>query len=333
MNILVNLPDGFFTHPDLTDAFARLATLGTVRKTSHNRAEEIAGDLAWADAVLMWSWPLLTDDLLDGAPKLAYRGHLDINQQGARIALARGVPASVSRAGFSPAVAEMALALILSTLRRVSDYHAQMRSGDEPWVKAFPGDIDRRERELTGRSVGVVGFGRVGRRLGELLAPFGCALNVVDPFVPDAVLEQFPTATRRDLRPMLEASDVVVLCAAANEGTRHLLGREEIALLRPDGVLVNVARAALVDTDALVDRLKRGDLFAALDVFDREPLEPTSPLRALPNAYLTPHRAGGVIASVRRCVGWLVDDLEAVLEGRPPQHPLTVSMLPSLDEK
>jgi Phosphoglycerate dehydrogenase and related dehydrogenases len=333
MDILVNLPEGFFVHPDLADTFARLGRLGDVRKTSHNRAEEIAADLARAEAVLMWSWPLLTDDLLDAAPRLRYRGHLDINQAGAKIALTRSVPVSVSRAGFSPAVSEMALALILNSLRRVSDYHAAMRTGEETWVKAFPGDIDRRERELTGRPVGIVGFGRVGQRLAQLLAPFGCPLLVVDPYVPDAVLARFEGARRVELPEMLEMSDVVVLCAASNEGTRHLLGREEIARLRPDAVLVNVARAALVDTEALAERLRRGDLFAALDVFDKEPLEADSPLRGLPNAYLTPHRAGGVIASVQRCVGWLVDDLEAVLAGRPQQYPLTEGMLPSLDEK
>ena len=113
--------------------------------------------------------------------------------------------------------------------------------------------------------------------------------------------------------------------------TLHLIGREEIARFRPGDVLVNVARAALVDTDALAQRLQRGDLYAAIDVFDREPLEQDAVLRTLPNAYLTPHRAGGTMASVRRTLDWLIDDLEAVLGGAPPKHALTASVLPSLD--
>ncbi len=330
MNILVNLPEGFFRHPDTAMAWERLRRLGDVRTTSHNKAEEIQADLAWAEAVLMWSWPTLTDELLDAAPRLRYRGHIDISQEGARIALGRDVPVSISRHGFSPAVSEMALALILSALRKTSDYHSQMRDGTEPWVKNFPTEIDLRERELTGRSVGIVGFGRVGRRLAELLQPFRCDLRVFDPFVAEEIVTA-QGGRRVDLEEMLRESDVVVLCAASNADTRHLLGPREISLLRPDAVFVNVARAALVDTDALVERLGRGDLSAALDVFDREPLEQDSVLRTLPNVYLTPHRAGGVIASVRRILHYLIDDLEAVLAGSERTHALTETMLPSLD--
>ena len=92
-----------------------------------------------------------------------------------------------------------------------------------------------------------------------------------------------------------------------------------------------MARAALVDTSALVERLKQGDLFAASDVFDHEPLETDAALRALPNAYLSPHRAGGTLASVSRTLHWLIDDLEAVVAGKAQQHALVPHMLPSLD--
>ncbi len=330
MNVLVNLPPGFFTHPTLAPIFARLSRQGDVCRTSHNTVAEIHDDLVWAEAVLMWGWPSYTPELLDAASRLRFAGHLDILQTPARLALERGLPVSVSRGGFSPAVAEMALTLILSLLRRTSDYHAQMRAGGEPWVQDFPTEIDPHERELTGRSVGIVGFGQVGRRLGELLRPFHCDLHVVDPFVPEAVIEAFG-AKRLSLDEMLTQSDVVVLCAASNTDTKRLLGRHEIELLRPNAVLVNVARAALVDTDALGDRLRQGDLSAALDVFDHEPLAPDSPLRSLPNAYLTPHRAGGLIVSVQRILNWLIDDLEAFREGRERKCALTEAMLPSLD--
>ena len=330
MNILVNLRKGFVEHPGVSGVMERLHRLGDVRLTSHNTQEEIRADLAWADAVIMWSWPVLDDELLDAAPRLRYAGHIDIGQQGARIALRRGLPVSVSRHGFSPAVAEMALGLILSLLRRISDYHAQMRLGTENWVRDFPAEVNPLERELTGSPVGLIGFGRVGRRLAELLRPFRPTLRVFDPFAPDEAVAALGGA-RAELLELLRASDVVVICAASNSGTRHLLRSEEIALLKPNAVLVNVARAALVDTDALVERLKRGDLFAALDVFDREPLDQDSVLRTLPNAYLTPHRAGGIIASVVRILDFLVDDLEAVIAGRERQYPLTEAMLPGLD--
>jgi len=329
MRLLINLPPGFFTTPEFEPIFARLVN-HEVRRTSHNTADEIAPDLAWADAVIMWSWPTLTPELLDKAPQLRFAGLLDVTQKGARSLLDRHIPVSVGRSAFSPAVAEMALGLILNVLRRAGDYHTQMRTGSEPWVRSFPDDIDPLERELTGRSVGIVGFGRVGRRLAELLAPFRCRLSVFDPHIPADALEAFG-AEGVSLPTLIGRSDVVVLCAASNEGTSHLLGQAEIALLRPNALLVNVARAALVDTEALVRRLERGDLRAAIDVFDQEPLPADHPLRRLPNAYLTPHRAGGTMASVQRILNWLIDDLEAAQSGGQRHYPLVEGMIPSLD--
>lgn len=330
MHILVNLPGGFFRHPALKALFQRLEVLGEVRQRSHNTADEIRADLAWADAVVMWSWPVLTDELLDASPNLRFIGHLDVSQAGARTELRRNISVSISRHGFSPAVSEMALGLILSILRHISAYHARMRTASEVWVEEFPTDINPLERELTGSSVGIIGFGRVGQRLGELLAPFHCQLTVVDPYIPDVVLQRFQ-AERADLQAMLQRADIVVLCAAANTGTRHVLGREEIALLRENAVLVNVARAVLVDTDALIERLRQGNLFAAIDVFDQEPLAAESVLRTLPNVYLTPHRAGGTISSVQRILSYLIDDLEAFVAGKERQHVLKEAMIPGLD--
>jgi phosphoglycerate dehydrogenase-like enzyme len=106
----------------------------------------------------------------------------------------------------------------------------------------------------------------------------------------------------------------------------------EIAALRQDAVLVNIGRSMLVDMPALVERLKQGNLIAMLDVFDQEPLEADSILRSLPNTYLTPHRAGGVLESVVRALTWLADDLQAFLDGKPRQYAVTEAMLPSLPE-
>lgn len=329
--ILVNLPPGFFNHASLEPVWARLSKLGEVRMRSHNTAQEIAPELPWPDVILMWSWPRLTDELLGQAPNLKFVAHLDLSRTAAQVALRRGLPISHGRWGFSPAVAELAMALVLNLLRRVSDYHAMMRAGTEPWVKAFPDDIDVRERQLTGKPVGIVGFGQIGRRLAELLAPFKCPLSVYDPFVSGEVLASFG-ATRLELPELFERNDAVVLCAASNSGTRKLIGAAELSKLRPGSLFVNVCRAALVDTDALIARLERGDVLAAVDVFDQEPLPADHPLRALPNAYLTPHRGGGLIESVQRILTWLVDDIEAFLAGRPRKFPLTENLVNALDD-
>lgn len=329
-NILVNLPEGFFSSQPAAGLIQRLDSLGSVRRRSHNRPDEILEDLAWADAVLMWSWPVLDDALLSNATKLKAAAMLDISRAGAEAALKHGLPVSIGRSAFSPAVAEMALTLLLSCLRRASAFHHEMRQGIEPWVSRFPDEIDPLERELTGLTVGIVGFGRIGQRLAELLAPFRCPILAVDPYVPDPYLIHFG-AERATISEAAQKADALVVCAASNEGTRQLLDREIIFSMKKDAVLVNVARAALADTPALIERLKRGDLIAALDVFDEEPLPKDHSLRSLPNAYLTPHRGGGINASVVRILDLLIGDLEGYFQGRPFTAPLGQSMISSLD--
>ena len=124
----------------------------------------------------------------------------------------------------------------------------------------------------------------------------------------------------------------MVLCAANNEGARRLVGVDEIAAFRPNAVLVNVGRSMLVDMPALQKRIEKGDLIAMLDVYDNEPLELEHPLRKLSNAYLTPHRAGGIMESVERALVMLADDLEAFVNGKSLKYAVTEKMLSSFPE-
>ena len=270
--LLINLPRGFFQAPQLAPIFSRLSRAAKVRQTSHDTREQLQEDLAWAEAVIMWAWPNLTDDLLAKAPALRFAGFINVTQTTVKSCLSRGIAVSEARHGWSQAVAEMALGLILSGLRKLSDYHSAMRAGNETWVQDFPLDIDPLERELTGSAVGIVGFGGIGRRLAEFLRPFRVELRVYDPYISRETAESYG-AQVCSIEELARRSDVVVLCAANNEGTRHLLGRAEIMMLKPNSLLVNVGRSMLVDMEALTERLQRGDLLAMLDVFDREPLE------------------------------------------------------------
>ncbi len=329
-NILVNLPNGFFETPQLNPAFDRLEQLGNVRKTSFNTPDEIKDDLAWADAVIMWSWPGLDEALLDQAPNLKYRGHIDISQSDAKIALDHKIPVSLSRHAWSPAVAELGLTLMLTTLRKTSDFHAQMRNGTELWLKKIPADIDPNERQLKGLDVGIIGFGGIGQRIRELLGPFHCNVRAYDPFLPAGVAAE-KGVDLCELDALMSKSTIVVVCAANNPGTQHLLGKEQIDLMPKGAVLVNIARAQLVDTDAMIARLEKEEIYAALDVFEKEPLAVDDKLRTLKNAYLTPHRAGGIMSSVLRSINWLIDDYEAVRNGKAQNYPLLERMIPGLD--
>jgi len=331
LNILVNLPPTFFTVPQLKSRFQRLAKLGTVRKRSFITPDEIIKDLMWANAVVMWSWPVVTAEMLEKCPALGFMGQINTTQRTAKACIAKKVAISEARHCWSPAVAEMALTLMLAGLRKTSAYHVAMKAGTEKWVGDFPADIDPMERELTGAAVGIVGFGRIGQRLSELLKPFNVTLRVFDPYLPKPVAAHYGVKPAA-LSDVLRNSDVVVLCAANTEETNHLVGAKQVAMLRKNAVLVNVGRSSLIDMKALEARVRKGELTAMLDVFDKEPLEADSPLRSMNGVFCTPHRAGGLLSSVQRALDMLIGDLELNLKKNKRLYEVTEKMLPCFPE-
>ena len=122
---------------------------------------------------------------------------------------------------------------------------------------------------------------------------------------------------------MLAGSDAVVCLAPLTPATRRMIGRRELDLLRPGAVLVNVSRGAIVDPEALIARLRRGDVVAGLDVFDPEPIPADSPIKDLPNVFLSPHIAGVTAASRARFFALMVDELERFFHGHETLFDLT----------
>lgn len=185
-----------------------------------------------------------------------------------------------AKGAYAQPVAEHALALLLASMRLLPE-RARARS----WNAEPAGE------SLYGRSVLIVGAGGIARELIRLLEPFNTVITVVRrsaTAVPGA--ERTVTADRLSIE--LPQADVVVLAAALTDGTRHLLGAAELALLKPTAHLVNIARGPLIDTDALVTALAEGRLAgAALDVTDPEPLPDSHPLWNEPRCLITPHMA------------------------------------------
>lgn len=330
-NLLINLPESFFRTLELQDIFKYLDETYNVRKTSHDTLEQITKDLMWAETVIMWAWPSITDEVLEQCPKLKFIGHINAVQSSVKACLSHGVAISEARHAWSPSVAELALGLILSGLRKISKFHIEMRVGTEKWINHFPIDIDPSERNLTGRCVGIVGFGRIGQILAQLLAPFHVDLKIYDPYLPLEVVKNY-NAKQASVMEIAKSSEVVVLCAANNKGTESIFGQKEIDALGENTVLVNVGRSSLIDMEALVERLRKGDIIAMLDVFNQEPLELESVLRQLPNAFLTPHKAGAVMETVQKSLNMLIYDMEAFVEGKERKNAFTEAMMSSLPD-
>lgn len=170
--------------------------------------------------------------------------------------------------------------------------------------------------DLRGEVVGLVGWGHTARRFAELLAPFGCTILVASDNAADVELEM-AGAQRVTLGELLPVSRVVSLHKGLTGRTAGFLGASHLAQLRPGSVLVNAARGGLIDEDALVARLRRGDIVAGLDVYSQEPLPETHPLRELPNAILTPHHASTTVQEERRMGDEALATVSAWIRGEP----------------
>lgn len=198
----------------------------------------------------------------------------------AQAALARGIKVLNTPESPTQAVAELAVTMILALSRDLLRQTMLVRAGRWERVEA---------RLLRGRTVGIVGFGRIGRRVAELLVPFGVSLLATDPRA-DAASASPHAVELVSLGELLARSDVVTLHAAASAATPLRLGRREIEAMRRGSILVNLARGDAVDESALVDSLRSGHLRGAgLDVYSNEPYE--GELRMLDNVVLTPHSA------------------------------------------
>jgi D-3-phosphoglycerate dehydrogenase len=206
------------------------------------------------------------------------------------------------------AVAEATMGLILGEVRNIARSHAYLRSGD--WRRTFPNS--EAIPELNEKTVGLVGYGSVGRLMAGYLFAFGSEVIAYDPFVRG---DPAP-ATMVDLETLLQQSDVVSVHARLTEETQNLISHGELSLMKHSAVLVNTARSGLVDEAALIDALtERRIMGAALDVFDTEPLPAGHPFLTLDNVTITPHLAGSTVDAFRNCPKLLAGHLTRMLNG------------------
>jgi phosphoglycerate dehydrogenase-like enzyme len=213
-------------------------------------------------------------------------------------------------------VADFTLGLLLGHARRIGRSERQLR--ERGWLT--DGDLPYfhfRGPELAGRSIGLVGLGAIGRLVAERAQGFGMSVLAHDPYLtaaPDGI-------ELVSLEELLRRSDVVSIHCPLTPATRGLIDRDQLALMRSDAILVNTARAAVVDEDALLWALRSGAIGgAALDVFWAEPLVPDHPIAQLDNVTITPHVAGAADDVQRHHARMILDDIARWQAGRPLQH-------------
>ena len=226
---------------------------------------------------------------------------------------AKGVRLASAQGANEKAVAEHALALMLSLTRHL--HLARDRQPEAFWRPMLPDPLAR-EQESGGRTVLIVGFGRIGQRFGGLARMLGCRVVGVrrDPRpAPDSADEVVSTA---DLMRVLPQADVVVLTCPLTPETEGLIGRAAFGAMKRSAHLINVARGAVVDEAALIEALRAGAIAAAaLDVTVEEPLPAHSPLWAMPNVIVTPHSAGETGLYERNVIDLMEENLDRLWRG------------------
>ncbi len=328
-NLVLDLPEAFYEDPRFAKYFAYFDEKANVRRTAHPTAEAFREDLAWADAVIMWTFPEFSEEDLRKAKNLKYIGKLNSTRATVEAAHLAGIELSDMRNCYSESVAELALAHILNVYRMVGRHVESMKKGTEKWVMKAPIDFDSKERVLKNAQVGIIGFGGIGQNLASFLKPFTSNISISDPYVRQEIVEKYQVQ-RKDIKAIFAESDIVVLCAANNTGTEKLANKELIDSLKPGALFINCGRAILVDNEALLERIRKGDIDVCLDVFEVEPLPEADELRKYDNVYLTPHR-GGLLASFLQIFDQFVLDLEAVVErGEKAGWPVPLEQINSL---
>jgi phosphoglycerate dehydrogenase-like enzyme len=213
---------------------------------------------------------------------------------------------------YGQAVAEYALALALDLARGVSREDRAFREGREQYFGRSNADAVL----LRHATVGLLGYGYVGRALHRLLVPFAPTLRVFDPWLPDAVLREADVVSAQ-LEDALRCQFVFV-AATITDTNRHLLNAERLDLLPAGARLILVSRAAIVDYDAMLDRVEAGRFLAAVDVWPQEPAPADHRARTMEGLVLSAHRAGGIAAAQHQIGDMVVDDLLLIASGLPP---------------
>ncbi len=281
----------------------------------HARRPELLELLHDAEALVVRNQTRVDTHLLEGAPRLRVVGRVGTGLDNFELAALRerGVTLTYSPGANAASVAEYVMGAVLTVYRRFVPVAAAVAAGG--WDRqAATG------RELVGGVMGIVGLGDIGARVARRARAFGMTVVATDPYLHEASpAVQENGVTLLPLEALLERSDVVTLHSPLSPATRHLLGEEQLALMRPGSLLVNTGRGGLLDEPALARALRRGRPAAAvLDVRDPEPPGEDDPLRGAPNLLVTPHVAGVTEQALERGACHVARDVVRVLSGRPP---------------
>ena len=262
----------------------------------------------------------ITAEVIKASPnlKVITKHGIGVDNIDVSVATGLGIPVMITPFANYESVAEHTLGLILALSKDIPRLDSRIRQGH--WDKS-----DSQGVELCYKTLGLIGFGRIGRRVRELVAPLQMKILVYDPFLnPDEVL---CCVTRvQKIEPLLKSADIVSLHCPLTEQTRHLIGKNELKMMKKTAWLINTARGEVVDEKALISALKKGEIAAAgMDTFDKEPPENIHLLSRAGKTVLTPHVAGTTEESFKRMGVDAAKNVLTILKGEKPDKRCVVN--------
>jgi len=309
--VLVNRP----IHPE---AIERLKQEVNVLEPYTASNAELMDLLPEVHGILLAMGIMMTPEVIDRCTKLEV-----IGRHGAGVDIVdleaadnKGIVVTNTPYGPTESTAEHAFLLMMAAARFLPLVDKAIRKGD----------FQIRERvvgwDLKDKKVGIIGFGRIGKRFGEMCrGAFDMPIYVYDPVLEASEVESWGAVYVPDLLEMAGQVDLISVHCPLIPQTHHLINSDVLTAMKPDGILVNAARGPIVDEKALYEAIKEKKIAAAgLDVFDQEPPEPDNPLFELDNVVLTPHLAGFTHEGRKRMGMTAAEDILRVLRGEPPKN-------------
>lgn len=275
---------------------------------------ELRGQLGEVAALIVRNRTQVNAELLAAAPRLRVVGRLGVGLDNIDMdaCKARGITVIPATGANALAVAEYVIATAMLLLRGAYLSSAAVGAGEWPRNRLSEG------RETAGKTLGLIGFGGIGRLTAQLARGLGMRVIAHDPMLADdAPVWKENAAQPRSIDALLEEADAVSLHVPLTPDTRGLMNAERLARMKPNAVLINTARGGILDETALAAALREGRLGgAALDVFDQEPLRAGSPLAGVPNLVLTPHIAGVTLESNDRVSAMIAEKVAQALSAQ-----------------
>jgi len=258
--------------------------------------------------------PRITAELLDNAPRLALIARFGVGYDSVDIEAAtrNGIAVSITPQGVRRAIASTALTMLLGSAHRIVEKDRITRAGE--WGTK----LDYMGYQVSGKTLGMIGLGNIGREFLHLIAPYAMQVLAYDPYI-SAEKAAESGAHKVELDELLAESDYVVILCNLTPETFHLMSAERFALMKPTAILINVARGPIVDESALYDALSSKRIrAAATDVFEKEPPDPDNPLFTLGNIIVAPHALGWTEESAMGIGSSVIESVLAVREGKIP---------------